>query len=53
MIAVNQRIETLEKEIQDYKVEQGLGKDDELLPETYFKLRFPSEIEKMSKIFVS
>ena len=52
MIAVNQRIQTLETEIQEYKTEQGMNPDDELLPETYFKLRFPGDTNQC-KIFVS
>lgn len=43
MLAVHRRIESLEKEIQQYKVENEIAAEDELLPETYFKLKYGPE----------
>ena len=40
MIAVHRRIHSLEVEINDYKQKNGIAEEDELLPETYFKLKF-------------
>ena len=45
MIAVKERIEIVKKEISDYKSENGLSADTELLPETYFKLKYPEAPE--------
>lgn len=52
MIAVKERIEDVRNEISQYKNEQGLAADTELLPETYFKLKYPNaaEAEKQTEI---
>ena len=41
MIAVKERIETVKQEIEQYKKEHNLGETDEMLPETFFKLKYP------------
>lgn len=43
MHAVHKRIELLEKEIEAYKKDNGFAESDELLPETYFKLKYGAE----------
>ncbi|TNV84611.1 hypothetical protein FGO68_gene8789 [Halteria grandinella] len=43
MIAVKERIEELECEIEAFKRETGMPEGDELLPETYLKLRYPDD----------
>jgi peroxin-6 len=43
MLAVHRRISSLDKEIADFKASQQMHEDDQLLPETYFKLKYPSE----------
>ena len=53
MIAAKQRIEIVSKEIEDFKVQKGMGDDVDLLPETYFMMRFGEnkvEFEKAQKI---
>ena len=46
MIAVKQRIEDLEAQIQAFKSERGIPEQDELLPETYLKLCYPDDKQK-------
>lgn len=41
MIAVKERIEEVKLEIDQYKKDQNLSSSDELLPETFFKLKYP------------
>ena len=43
MIAVKLRIAIVQKEIETYKAENGMELKDELLPETYFKLKNPDD----------
>ena len=43
MIAVKERIEELEREIDSFKKEKGIPDQDELLPETYLKLKYPDD----------
>ena len=43
MIAVKERISVVQQEINVFKVEQGMDERDELLPETYFKLKHPDD----------
>lgn len=40
MLAVKEKIEVVKKDIDAYKVEAGMSPTAELLPETYFKLKF-------------
>lgn len=44
MIAVKQRIEVVSAEIETYKKGSKMGEDDELLPETYFKIKHPDDL---------
>ena len=46
MIAVKERINQLEKEIVTFKEETGIPLEDELLPETYLKLKYPDDNAK-------
>ena len=46
MMAVHRRIKQLEQEISEFKKEQNIQIEDELLPETYFKLKYKEEIEE-------
>lgn len=52
MIAVKERIEEVKIEIEQYKRDHGLSQDDELLPETYFKLKYtdPKVAESQTEI---
>ena len=43
MIAVKERIKDLESEIDAFKTERGIPDEDELLPETYLKLKYPDD----------
>ena len=48
MIAVKLRIEAVKKEIEKYKMENGMEAKDEFLPETYFRIKHsdnPSAVE--------
>ena len=49
MIAVKQRIEELEQQIEAFKQETGMPDSDELLPETYLKLRYPDDKAKQDE----
>ena len=49
MIAVKEKIAVMEKEIKDFKIEQGIHDEDELLPETYLKLRYPDDKKKQEE----
>lgn len=54
MTAVQRRIEELEVEISDFKKEQNIPVEDELLPETYLKLKYPNDsIESKSLITIT
>ena len=53
MMAVHRRIKQLEQEISEFKKEQNIPIEDELLPETYFKLKYKEEIEEKTKIEVT
>jgi hypothetical protein len=44
MIAVKERIEIVKTEIETYKAEHGIT-NTELLPETYFRLKYRDEKE--------
>ena len=44
MIAVKRKIEEVQNEIESFKQEKGLAQEDELLPETYYRMRFPDPI---------
>lgn len=46
MIAVKERIQELEEQIAKFKTEQGIPEEDELLPETYLKLKYPGDKEQ-------
>ncbi len=46
MIAVKERIEMLELEIQKFKSDSNIPEGDELLPETYLKLKYPDDKAK-------
>ena len=46
MIAVKERIQSMESEIAEFKIEQKIPTEDELLPETYLKLKYPGDKEK-------
>ena len=43
MIAVKERIAVVQAEIADYKQANNMETSDELLPETYFKLKHPDD----------
>ena len=46
MLAVKEKIETVQKEIEVWKNNLGqniISPDEELLPDTYIKLRFPDD----------
>ena len=43
MIAVKEKIQELEIQIRDFKLENLIPEDNELLPETYLKLKFPED----------
>lgn len=47
MIAVKQKIEEIKKEINQWKLSNTdiISESEELLPETYFKLRYPDDPE--------
>ena len=45
MIAVKQRIGIVSAEIEAFKKESQMSEEDELLPETYFKLKHPENAE--------
>ncbi len=45
MIAVKEKIASMEQEIATFKAERGINEDDEMLPETYLKLRYPGDPE--------
>jgi SpoVK/Ycf46/Vps4 family AAA+-type ATPase len=45
MIAVKERISELEEQIYIFKQEMNIPLEDELLPETYLKLRYPEDKE--------
>ena len=45
MIAVKERITAVQQEIAQFKVDQQMDITDELLPETYFKLKHPDDLE--------
>ena len=54
MTAVQRRILELEVEIENYKRDQNIPPEDELLPETYFKLKYPNDtIESKSCLTIS
>lgn len=44
MIAVKEKIIDLELEIAEYKVENKINPKDEIMPETYLKLKYSDEI---------
>lgn len=46
MIAVKERIKQLEAEIETFKTEREIPEEDELLPETYLRLRYPEDKER-------
>ena len=46
MIAVKERIKELESEIDTFKREKEIPEEDELLPETYLKLKYPEDKER-------
>ena len=46
MIAVKERIKQLEAEIEKFKTEREIPEEDELLPETYLRLRYPEDKER-------
>lgn len=53
MIAAKERIEIVNEEIEDFKRQKAMGDDVDLLPETYFMMRFGEnrqEFEKAQKI---
>ena len=43
MLAAKERIKNVQAEIEAFKVTQGMEQQDELLPETYFKLKHPGD----------
>ena len=43
MISVKLRISVVQKEIEQYKLDNNMEPKDELLPETYFKLKHPED----------
>jgi len=43
MIAAKERIAVVQREIEGYKESRGMNQQDELLPETYFKLKHPGD----------
>ena len=43
MIAVKEKIERLEKMIAQFKEENGIPLEDEMLPETFLKLKYPED----------
>lgn len=49
MIAVKEKIAALESEIIAFKQERGIPEQDEMLPETYLKLRYPGDEELQAK----
>ena len=46
MIAVKERIMAVQAEIETYKRESSMDSSNELLPETYFKLKHPDDEQK-------
>lgn len=46
MLAVKEKIENLEYEIEQYKRDNGINMEDELLPETYLKLKYGDDKER-------
>ncbi len=49
MIAVKERISELEEQIYIFKQEMNIPLEDELLPETYLKLRYPEDKEMQER----
>ena len=49
MIAVKLRIAVVQNQIEQYKQENGMEPTDELLPETYFKLVHPDDLEAVEQ----
>jgi SpoVK/Ycf46/Vps4 family AAA+-type ATPase len=46
MIAVKERINVVTKEMEEFRLAQlGAGAPEQLLPETYFKLKHPDNLE--------
>ena len=43
MIAVKEKIERLEQMIAQFKEENGIPLEDEMLPETFLKLNYPED----------
>ena len=43
MIAVKEKIERLEQMIAQFKEENGIPLEDEMLPETFLKLKYPED----------
>ena len=46
MIAVKEKIIDLEQEIAEYKLDNNINPKDEIMPETYLKLKYPDEEEQ-------
>ena len=46
MIAVKERISQVQEEIEKFKLDKGIPQDDQLLPETYFSLKFADDPAK-------
>lgn len=49
MISVKLRISVVQKEIEQYKLDNNMEPKDELLPETYFKLKHPDDPAAVKK----
>lgn len=49
MISVKLRISVVQKEIEQYKLDNNMEPKDELLPETYFKLKHPDDTEAVER----
>eukprot|EP00347_Sterkiella_histriomuscorum_P006220 403353605 len=49
MIAVKEKIQIMEQEITQFKIDNNISQEDELLPETFLKLRYPNDEEEQKK----
>ena len=49
MIAAKERIEIVQAEIKAFKEQTGMNSDDQLLPETYFKLKYPDDEDMQAR----
>jgi len=46
MVAVKEKIESLEHDIEEFRLERNIPADTQISPETFLKLKYPNEAER-------